>query len=59
MSDDPDIWVRRDDDVEPALAGAAFAALREENLIPPSRYHPYLAVGRDYEGGVLRGLAGV
>ncbi len=45
------------EDAARALAGAAFAALREENLIPPSRYHPYLEVGRDYEGGVLRGLA--
>ncbi|MBV9662019.1 MAG: hypothetical protein JO337_12765 [Acidimicrobiales bacterium] len=34
-----------------ALAGAAFSALQEYHVVPPSRYRPYLQVGRDYEGG--------
>ena len=34
-----------------ALAGAAFSALQEDHVVPPSRYRPFLQVGRDYEGG--------
>ena len=34
-----------------ALAGASFSSLREDHVVPPSRYRPFLQVGRDYEGG--------
>ena len=34
-----------------AFVDEAFAALTEDHVVPPSRYHPYLRVGRDYEGG--------
>src|ERR1700728_2148344 len=37
--------------VAAALAGAAFSALEEDHVVPPSRYRPFLRVGRDYEGG--------
>ena len=37
---------------------SAFAALREEHVIPTPIYHPYVAVGRDYFGDTIRGAAG-
>jgi hypothetical protein len=41
-----------------AFIAAAFAALREEHVIPTPIYHPYVAVGRDYFGDTVRGAAG-
>jgi hypothetical protein len=39
-----------------ALIAAAFAVLSDLHVIPPSAYDPYVAVGRDYEGGNVMGL---
>jgi hypothetical protein len=39
-----------------AFSRAAFAALREEHVIPTPIYHPYVAVGRDYFGDTIRTL---
>jgi DMSO/TMAO reductase YedYZ molybdopterin-dependent catalytic subunit len=41
-----------------AFVASAFAALREEHVIPTPIYHPYVAVGRDYFGDTVRGAAG-
>jgi hypothetical protein len=38
------------------FAAAAFAALREEHIVPTPIYHPYVAVGRDYFGDTIRAL---
>jgi hypothetical protein len=38
---------------------AASGVLPEERVIPPSIYHPFLEVGRDYYGqSVMSGLTG-
>ena len=35
---------------------AALVVLRREHVVPPSTFHPYLEVGRDYYGPDLNGL---
>jgi hypothetical protein len=40
------------------LVAEAFAVLSELHVVPPSVYNPYVAVGRDYEGGDVMGLRG-
>jgi hypothetical protein len=40
-----------------SFIGAAFPALARERVIPTSAYHPFVEVGRDYEGGLLMSLA--
>jgi hypothetical protein len=40
-----------------AFIAAAFDALTEEHVIPTPIFHPYVAVGRDYFGDSMRGLA--
>ena len=37
-------------DAAGAFLDAAFSALAERRVVPPSIYHPFLEVGRDYEG---------
>jgi hypothetical protein len=41
-----------------AFVAAAFDVLAREHVIPPPIYHPFVAVGRDYFGGSIMGLAG-
>ena len=36
-----------------AFLDAAFGALTEIRVVPTSIYHPYLEVGRDYEGNAV------
>jgi hypothetical protein len=40
-----------------AFIAAAFDVLTEEHVIPTPIFHPYVAVGRDYFGDSMRGLA--
>jgi len=38
-----------------SFVGMAFTALAEDYVIPTSRFHPFIRVGRDYEGGPVMG----
>jgi hypothetical protein len=40
-----------------AFVAAAFGSLEREHVIPTPVYHPYVAVGRDYPGHIIMGLA--
>lgn len=40
-----------------AFVAAAFRSLIEDDVVPASRFRPYLRVGRDYEGGGIMPLA--
>ena len=40
-----------------ALLSAAWARLRDEHVVPPPVFHPYIEVGRDYFGDSIRCLA--
>lgn len=42
-------------DVARSFIGAAFPALAELHVIPTPFYHPWVQVGRDYEGGAVSG----
>ena len=43
-------------DTARCFVAGAFAALREEHVIPTPIYHPYVAVGRDYFGDTIHSL---
>lgn len=42
-------------DLARSFIGAAFPALEELHVIPTSTYHPFVQVGRDYEGAAVSG----
>ena len=41
-----------------AFLASAFAVLRDENVLPTSRFDPFLEIGRNCEGGIISGVKG-